>query len=65
MPAFELLDITKYNRLTVQTSRGCPHNCDFCAGSNLITSCYKQKPVEKVLAEIDRICEIWPHENGE
>lgn len=61
MPAFELLDISKYNRLTVQTSRGCPHDCEFCAGSNLISSCYKQKPAEKVLAEIDRICEIWPH----
>ncbi len=61
MPAFELLDISKYNRLTVQTSRGCPRDCEFCAGSNLICSCYKQKPIEKVLAEIDRICEIWPH----
>lgn len=61
MPAYELLDFEKYNRLTVQTSRGCPHNCEFCAGSNLICSHYKQKPVEKVLAEIDRICEIWPH----
>jgi len=61
MPAFELLDISKYNRITVQTSRGCPHDCEFCAGSNLISSCYKQKPIEKVLAEIDRICEIWPH----
>ncbi len=61
MPAYELLDISKYNRITVQTSRGCPHNCEFCAGSNLISSCYKQKPVAKVLAEIDRICKIWPH----
>ncbi len=61
MPAYELLDIGKYNRLTVQTSRGCPHRCEFCAGSNLISSCYKQKPVARVLAEVDRICEIWPH----
>lgn len=61
MPAYELLDISKYNRLTVQTSRGCPHSCEFCAGSNLISSCYKQKPIEKVLAEVDRICELWEH----
>jgi radical SAM superfamily enzyme YgiQ (UPF0313 family) len=61
MPAYELLDISKYNRLTVQTSRGCPHQCEFCAGSNLISSCYKQKPVDKVLAEVDRICELWEH----
>ncbi len=33
MPRFELLDPHRYNRLTVQTSRGCPHRCDFCAGS--------------------------------
>ena len=61
MPAFELLDISQYNRITVQTSRGCPHDCEFCAGSNLICDRYKQKPAEKVLAEIDRICELWPH----
>ena len=61
MPAYELLDISKYNRLTVQTSRGCPHHCEFCAGSRLICAQYKQKPMEKVLAEIDRISEIWQH----
>ena len=61
IPAFQLLDINKYNRLTVQTSRGCPHRCEFCAGSILLTKRYKQKPVEKVLAEIDRILEIWKH----
>lgn len=61
MPAFELLDISKYNRLTVQTSRGCPHHCEFCASSVVLTNQYKQKPVEKVLAEIDRIMTIWEH----
>lgn len=61
MPAFELLDIERYNRLTVQTSRGCPHRCEFCASSVLLTDRYKQKPVDKVLAEIDRILSIWKH----
>jgi len=61
MPAFELLDIKKYNRLTVQTCRGCSHRCEFCASSILLTRQYKQKPAEKVLAEIDKIKEIWEY----
>jgi radical SAM superfamily enzyme YgiQ (UPF0313 family) len=60
MPAFHLLNPEKYNRLTVQASRGCPLRCEFCASSVLLTSRYEQKPVDRVLAEIDRIREIWP-----
>jgi len=59
VPAFELLDISRYNRLTVQASRGCPHRCEFCASSILLTNRYKQKPVDNVVREIDRILEIW------
>jgi radical SAM superfamily enzyme YgiQ (UPF0313 family) len=59
MPAFELLDPARYNRITVQTSRGCPHRCEFCASSVVLTGRYKQKPTEKVLAEIDKIQSIW------
>jgi radical SAM superfamily enzyme YgiQ (UPF0313 family) len=59
VPAFELLDIAKYNRLTVQTSRGCPHHCEFCASSVVLTGRYKQKPIAKVLKEIERIQAIW------
>ncbi len=59
MPAFHLLDPSKYNRLVVQTSRGCPFRCEFCASSILLTTRYKQKPIDKVLAEIDRIRTLW------
>jgi len=59
MPAYDLLDFSRYNRLTVQTSRGCPWRCSFCAASILLTKRYKQKPVPLVLAEIDRIRSLW------
>jgi radical SAM superfamily enzyme YgiQ (UPF0313 family) len=59
MPAYGLLDVETYNRLPVQTSRGCPFVCEFCASSILLTNRYKQKPVEKVILEIRRIKEFW------
>ncbi len=60
MPRFELLDISRYNRLTVQATRGCPWRCSFCASSILLTERVKRKSPERVLEEIDRIRAIWP-----
>jgi len=61
LPAYELLDMERYNRLTVQTSRGCPHRCTFCGGSILFSNHYRQKPAGNVLAEIDKILSLWRH----
>ena len=58
VPRFDLFDIEKYNRLTVQTSRGCPLDCEFCAASKIYGR-YRIKPVEQVITEIDAILEIW------
>lgn len=60
MPRFELLDTERYNRLTVQTQRGCPFNCEFCAASIRLSPLFRAKPVDKVVAEIRRIKELWP-----
>jgi radical SAM superfamily enzyme YgiQ (UPF0313 family) len=60
MPRFDLLDIERYNRLTVQTQRGCPYNCEFCAASIRLDPRYKTKPVPKIVAELNRIKEMWP-----
>ena len=60
MPRFDLLDTDRYNRITVQTNRGCPWQCEFCASSILLTPRYKLKPVAKVIDEIREIKRLWP-----
>jgi radical SAM superfamily enzyme YgiQ (UPF0313 family) len=59
MPRFDLLDPEKYNRLTVQTQRGCPWRCEFCASSIMLTPKYKLKPIPKVVDEIRAIRQLW------
>ena len=60
MPRFDLLEMDRYNRITVQTQRGCPWRCEFCAASIRLTPLYKVKPVDKVIAEIREIKKLWP-----
>lgn len=60
LPRFDLLNPDEFNRITVQTQRGCPWRCNFCASSIMMTERYKLKPVENVIREIRAIKEIWP-----
>jgi radical SAM superfamily enzyme YgiQ (UPF0313 family) len=60
LPRFDFLDPDRYNRITVQTSRGCPWKCEFCASSILLTPRYKLKPIPKVIGEIRAIKAVWP-----
>jgi radical SAM superfamily enzyme YgiQ (UPF0313 family) len=54
LPRFDLLRGRSYNRVTVQTSRGCPRACEFCAASLRIARRYNQKPVALAIEEIRR-----------
>jgi radical SAM superfamily enzyme YgiQ (UPF0313 family) len=59
-PRYDLLDIDRYNRLPVQTARGCPLHCEFCAASRIYGG-YKLKPVEKVVRDLREAKRRWRH----
>ncbi|MCG8491936.1 MAG: B12-binding domain-containing radical SAM protein [Sneathiellales bacterium] len=58
-PRYDLLDPGRYNRITVQTQRGCPYRCEFCASSIQLTEKYKSKPVDLVFRDIEAIKSVW------
>ncbi len=52
IPRYDLLKQDKYNRFTVQTSRGCPWRCEFCASSIMLTRGYRKRSVESIIRDI-------------
>ncbi|MFA4985373.1 MAG: radical SAM protein [Candidatus Brocadiia bacterium] len=59
VPRFDLLDPANYNRIPIVTSRGCPHDCEFCAGSKNYGKGYRQKPVANVMRDVRAVSDIW------
>jgi radical SAM superfamily enzyme YgiQ (UPF0313 family) len=58
-PRFDLLNSDRYPRFTVQSQRGCPYACEFCAASMRLSPKFRTKPVEKVLHEIRTLKELY------
>ncbi len=58
IPRFDLLDLKSYNEMSVQFSRGCPFQCEFCD----IIVLYGRKPRTKtpgqILAELQALYDI-------
>ncbi len=64
IPRFDLLDFKNYvvspfgktPLIPIQTSRGCPHSCDFCSVTQYLGRRMRMKPVDHVIREIESIC---------
>jgi radical SAM superfamily enzyme YgiQ (UPF0313 family) len=61
VPRYDLLGSRPYNRFTVQTSRGCPWRCDFCASNVMLGQRYRKRPVRDVIRDIEAVMAVRPH----
>ncbi len=53
IPRFDLLNLEDYLSIGIQTSRGCPFDCEFCDIVNLYGRKPRYKDPDQVIAELD------------
>jgi len=58
VPRYDLLAGKPYSRFPVQTTRGCPWRCDFCASNVMLKLPYRKRPVTAVIRDIESILKI-------
>ncbi|MFH1478256.1 MAG: radical SAM protein [Candidatus Omnitrophota bacterium] len=59
IPRYDLLDPNKYKTIWIQTTRGCPIDCEFCCASNVYGSKFRYKTVNQIVKELEKIKSIW------
>jgi radical SAM superfamily enzyme YgiQ (UPF0313 family) len=55
LPRFDLLKSENYFYIWMQTSRGCPHDCEYCASSKIFGKGYRRKNNDQIIKEIQFI----------
>jgi len=52
-PLWELINLKHYASMSIQFSRGCPFNCEFCNVTALFGHRVRMKTAEQIIAELD------------
>jgi radical SAM superfamily enzyme YgiQ (UPF0313 family) len=55
LPDLSLIKMSRYSTMTVQYSRGCPFNCEFCGIIEIYGRRPRTKSIHQVIAELDQI----------
>jgi radical SAM superfamily enzyme YgiQ (UPF0313 family) len=55
VPLWQLADLRHYDTVSIQFSRGCPFNCDFCNVTALLGHRPRTKTATQIIAELDNL----------
>lgn len=55
VPMWDLIDMKKYVSMTIQYSRGCPYNCEFCDITNLYGRRSRTKSKNQIVTELEQL----------
>jgi radical SAM superfamily enzyme YgiQ (UPF0313 family) len=55
IPLWQLADLKHYDTISIQFSRGCPFNCDFCNVTALLGHRPRTKTAGQIVAELDSL----------
>jgi radical SAM superfamily enzyme YgiQ (UPF0313 family) len=59
MPRYDLISRYDYKIIWIQTTRGCPHDCEFCAASVIFGTKYRNKKITQIIKEVAAVKKIW------
>lgn len=54
-PMWELIDLSQYDSMSIQFSRGCPFSCDFCNITALLGHRPRTKTAEQIITELNNL----------
>lgn len=60
MPRYDLLKEKNYKIIWINTTRGCPYDCEFCAATTFFGHKIRTKSINQIIEEIKYIKKLYP-----
>ena len=58
VPRYDLVDTKQFHLFPIQTTRGCPHDCNFCSVTTVFGPKYRIKNTDQIIRELEAIQKV-------